>query len=59
MERGSVRVWITQLYFDVPLQHGQTRKPRKRDDKEVANRLMSLKHNLQLITIRAWQDERT
>ena len=40
MERGSVRVLITHLRFDVHLQHGQTSK---RDDKEVAKRLASLK----------------
>ena len=58
MERGSVRVLITQLRFDVQLQHGQTRK---RDDKEVAKRLASLKHNppLTLIIIVPWQDDGT
>ena len=58
MERGLVRVRVTQLRFDVHLQHGQTRK---RDDKEVAKQLASLKQNplLKLITIVAWQDEGT
>ena len=56
MECGSVRVRITQLRFDVHLQHGHTRKC---DDKEVAKRLASLKQNppLKLITILALQDE--
>ena len=58
MECGSVRVRITQLRFDLHLQHRQTRK---RDDKEVAKQLASSKQNLplKLITILAWQDEGT
>ena len=58
MELGSVTVRITQLRLDVHLQHGQTRK---RDDKEVAKRLASLKRNppLKSITILTWQDEGT
>ena len=58
MERGSVRVRIAQLQFDVHLQHGQTRKG---DGNEVAKRLAPLKQNppLKLITILAWQDEGT
>ena len=58
MERGSVRVRITQLRFDVHLQHGQARKS---DDKEVVKRLASLKQNppTKLVAILAWQDEGT
>ena len=58
MERGSVRVRITQPRFDVHLQHGQMRK---RDDKAVAKWLASLKQNAppKLITILAWQEEGT
>ena len=42
MECGSVKVRITQLQFDVHLQHGQTRK---RHVKEVTKRVASLKQN--------------